>query len=218
MRSHCANLFCSQILRAQWHSLPNAGSVCHRQPFPGQAARSSEKVRCPAALASEAIPPDDAQYKQPDGGLSQYDKLIIGLAVPALGSILLDPIMSLVDTGTILPTQFSTQVYAAPSCKFPACSGPICPPARLYFPLRLLSGMSRTWHYLHPQEPMSQLCLHIRSICGTPGRSAIGSCGAELDYLQFLRHDFQFPCCCDYSHCGRCCGPARLPASEHPHT
>ena len=107
VRSHCANILCSQILRAQWRSLPNAGSVCHRQPFPGQAARSSESVRCPAALASEAIPADDAQYKQPDGGLSQYDKLIVGLAVPALGSILLDPIMSLVDTGTFLPTQFS---------------------------------------------------------------------------------------------------------------
>lgn len=107
VRSHCANLFCPQNLRAKWRTLSNAGCVCHRQPFHGQAARSSERVRCPATSASEAIPADDAQHKQPDGGLSQYDKLIIGLAVPALGSILLDPIMSLVDTGTFLPTHFS---------------------------------------------------------------------------------------------------------------
>ena len=30
---------------------------------------------------------------------SEYDKEIFGLAIPALGSILLDPLLSLVDTG-----------------------------------------------------------------------------------------------------------------------
>ena len=44
---------------------------------------------------------DDGQQQRADGPLSQYDKVIIGLAVPALGSILLDPIMSLVDTGKL---------------------------------------------------------------------------------------------------------------------
>ena len=32
---------------------------------------------------------------------SEHDALIIGLALPALGSILLDPIMSMVDTGAL---------------------------------------------------------------------------------------------------------------------
>lgn len=38
---------------------------------------------------------------------TEYDGLIIGLAVPALGSILLDPIMSLVDTGVLPDKSFA---------------------------------------------------------------------------------------------------------------
>jgi hypothetical protein len=39
---------------------------------------------------------------------SEHDALIVGLAVPALGSILLDPIMSMVDTGVYLHAACST--------------------------------------------------------------------------------------------------------------
>ena len=71
-------------------------------------ARCRGAFRPHAAASSGALTSGDTQF-QPARGLAQYDKLIIGLAVPALGSILLDPIMSLVDTGA--PCQ-SAQVEA----------------------------------------------------------------------------------------------------------
>ena len=76
----------------------------------GRITRRYETVK-PHAASSGAIPSDRSQEQPPESNLAQYDKLIIGLAVPALGSILLDPIMSLVDTGM--------------SCinRFLACSG-----------------------------------------------------------------------------------------------
>lgn len=75
-------------------------SLFTRRPNARQPARRSEILRTHAAASSGAIATDASQYDESKGGLAQYDKLIIGLAVPALGSILLDPIMSLVDTGT----------------------------------------------------------------------------------------------------------------------
>lgn len=76
--------------------------LLHGHPGRGRAARRYERQATHAAASSGALASDDGQQQRADGPLSQYDKVIIGLAVPALGSILLDPIMSLVDTGKLL--------------------------------------------------------------------------------------------------------------------
>ena len=88
-------------LRKQRRLASPTGPACllHGHPGTGRPARRSERRAPHAAASSEALASDGGQQQRADGPLSQYDKVIIGLAVPALGSILLDPIMSLVDTG-----------------------------------------------------------------------------------------------------------------------
>lgn len=58
---------------------------------------SGPKLHCVAS--AETYLDAEPQKQRSIAWRTEYDGLIIGLAVPALGSILLDPIMSLVDTG-----------------------------------------------------------------------------------------------------------------------
>lgn len=52
----------------------------------------------PVGPANDVVLPD-AGLINPSVLNSEYDKEIVGLAIPALGSILVDPMLSLVDTG-----------------------------------------------------------------------------------------------------------------------
>ena len=89
----------SFIVRQSSHQASRHTCRLPRRQHPGRTARQCETFKPHAAASSGALSSEDAQQQPPEGNLAQYDKLIIGLAVPALGSILLDPIMSLVDTG-----------------------------------------------------------------------------------------------------------------------
>ena len=65
---------------------------------PGRSTRVVAHSAASADRLLDELPPREHRI----AWRSEYDGLIIGLAVPALGSILLDPIMSLVDTGGLL--------------------------------------------------------------------------------------------------------------------
>ena len=101
-----------QQLKGRQHSHLASRPPCSltRHRCPGRFAKRNESPKSHAAAESGALPSEDALQQPPKDNLAQYDKLIIGLAVPALGSILLDPIMSLVDTGTFLGTLISKRV------------------------------------------------------------------------------------------------------------
>ena len=101
-------------------------SLFTRPPNARQPARRSGILRTHAAAPSGAIASDASQYDASKGGLAQYDKLIIGLAVPALGSILLDPIMSLVDTGPSCHVIISHLGHALPCCGLFPLTGGLC--------------------------------------------------------------------------------------------
>lgn len=81
------------------------------------------RVKCQAA-SDIALPGPGGHAEDvvlPEAGLlnpsvlnSQYDSEIVGLAIPALGSILLDPFLSLVDTGTMY--LHNIQMHAMLAC------------------------------------------------------------------------------------------------------
>ena len=97
----------------------------HGHPGRGRPARRFERQAPHAAASSGALASDDGQQQRAEGPLSQYDKVIIGLAVPALGSILLDPIMSLVDTGKLLQAAiFLKLLYVFTSLYLKTCISP----------------------------------------------------------------------------------------------
>ena len=101
-RSHIfthLHAFDRSLVRQSSHQGRRPTCPLPRRQHPGRTARRHETFKPHAAASSGALSSGGAQQQSPESNLAQYDKLIIGLAVPALGSILLDPIMSLVDTG-----------------------------------------------------------------------------------------------------------------------
>ena len=117
IRSECScTKLCSYPLPSRRACTLRHRRFCPPQPLRSQrsAQRQSKfflpqslRVKCQAASDIALPGPGRAEdVVLPEAGLlnpsvlnSQYDSEIIGLAVPALGSILLDPFLSLVDTG-----------------------------------------------------------------------------------------------------------------------
>ena len=94
-----------QVRRELPHSTSRHRSFpLHCKPFDQKRsdirAQAASDIALPASggHAEEAVLPEPGLL-HPSILNSQYDNEIVGLAVPALGSILLDPLLSLVDTG-----------------------------------------------------------------------------------------------------------------------
>ena len=119
--------------RHQCHLAHTPASLFTRPLNARRPARRSDILRTHAAASSGAIASDASQYDASKGGLAQYDKLIIGLAVPALGSILLDPIMSLVDTGTSCHVITSHLGRPPPSCGLFPRTASLCASRILFY-------------------------------------------------------------------------------------
>lgn len=99
-----------RVHRAPWKShnalLPSVGGKARLIARPGTVARRdaqrpgrSIRVVAHSAASADRLLDEVPRREHRIAWRSEYDGLIVGLAVPALGSILLDPIMSLVDTG-----------------------------------------------------------------------------------------------------------------------
>ena len=96
----------SQRSLRQRHNL-----FAQRCPPPGAQAAGDIALPGPGTQTEDVVLPE-AGLINPSILNSEYDREIVGLAIPALGSILLDPFLSLVDTGEILLCYKSS-----PSCQ-----------------------------------------------------------------------------------------------------
>lgn len=91
---------CTQQLRAE-RSYQRHCKLFHQRTC-GVRAQAASDIALPGkgGHAEDIVLPEPGLLN-PSLLNSEYDSEIIGLAVPALGSILLDPFMSLVDTGQL---------------------------------------------------------------------------------------------------------------------
>lgn len=97
-------------LGKRWAGTRQLVSSLRRSAGKGAQQNRKSTRTCSHGAASANSFLDKQTQPQPRISLTtEYDGLIIGLAVPALGSILLDPIMSLVDTGNPFSKAFCKQ-------------------------------------------------------------------------------------------------------------
>ena len=90
--------FCPKPLRSQRSAQRQSKFFLPRNLQVKCQAVSDIALPGPGGHAEDVVLPE-AGLLNPSVLNSQYDSEIVGLAVPALGSILLDPFLSLVDTG-----------------------------------------------------------------------------------------------------------------------
>ena len=103
-RKHCPFRACPGAARhVPCHrSFQRHRKAFDRACFKAKAQAASEiALNGPTGHVEETVLPEPGLL-HPSILNSEYDKEIIGLAIPALGSILLDPLLSLVDTGQSL--------------------------------------------------------------------------------------------------------------------
>ncbi|DBB12825.1 TPA: hypothetical protein ACH3X3_005589 [Trebouxia sp. C0006] len=92
--------FCPKPLRSQGSAQRRSKSLLPRNLRVQCQAASDIALPGPGGHAEDVVLPE-AGLLNPSVLNSQYDSEIVGLAVPALGSILLDPFLSLVDTALV---------------------------------------------------------------------------------------------------------------------
>ncbi len=90
--------FCPKPLRSQRSAQRQSKFLLPRNLRVQCQAASDIALPGPGGHAEDVVLPE-AGLLNPSVLNSQYDSEIVGLAIPALGSILLDPFLSLVDTG-----------------------------------------------------------------------------------------------------------------------
>lgn len=105
--------FCPQPLRSQRFVQRQSNFFLPRNLRVKSQAASDIALPGPGGHAEDVVLPE-AGLLNPSVLNSQYDSEIVGLAIPALGSILLDPFLSLVDTGKM--HLHNIQMHAMPAC------------------------------------------------------------------------------------------------------
>ncbi len=104
---------CSKPLRSPRSAQQQSKFLLPRNLRVSCQAASDIALPGPGGHAEDVVLPE-AGLLNPSVLNSQYDSEIVGLAIPALGSILLDPFLSLVDTGKM--HMHNIQMYAMPAC------------------------------------------------------------------------------------------------------
>ena len=105
--------FCPKPLRSQGSAQRRSKSLLPRNLRVQCQAASDIALPGPGGHAEDVVLPE-AGLLNPSVLNSQYDSEIVGLAIPALGSILLDPFLSLVDTGKM--HLHNVQMHDMPAC------------------------------------------------------------------------------------------------------